>query len=85
MSDFELNQRICIKNIKYHTIYDAKIVKITKHYLFCQKDINTTPDTNDNFLYGNYYKQFLFGDLDDEYDDSIIKIHKTSTYKLYKH
>ena len=39
---------------------------------------------NDYFLYGNYFKTYEFGDLDDEYDDSIIRIHKNSTYTLTK-
>jgi hypothetical protein len=83
-NNYQLGQRICIKNIRYHTMADAQIVRITKHYLFCCKGQNQLPDNNNYFLYGNYAKSFEFGDLDDLYDDSIIQLHKNNTYKLKK-
>ena len=99
-----VDQRICLKNIKYNTMHDAKIIRITKHFLICQKvkpkvpsDLKETQeniindDVNNNiimnydyYLYGNYSKAYEFGDLDDEYDDSNIRIHKNSTYTLTK-
>ena len=47
-------------------------------------DVNNNIMNNDYFLYGNYSKAYEFGDLDDEYDDSNIRIHKNSTYTLTK-
>lgn len=99
-----VDQRICLKNIKYNTMHDAKIIRITKHFLICQKvkpkvpsvlketqeniindDVNNNIIMNyDYYLYGNYSKAYEFGDLDDEYDDSNIRIHKNSTYTLTK-
>jgi hypothetical protein len=48
-NNYQLGQRICIKNIRYHTMADAQIVRITKHYLFCCKGQNQLPDNNNYF------------------------------------